>query len=76
MFSLAIDSSLRGIDIVSLNVADVMIGEQVRERVTIRQMKTKERVTVSLTSNTRMAIADLVKKEDKGFGDPLFTGQK
>jgi integrase len=46
MFSLAIDSSLRGCDIVALTVADVvtMLGV-VKDRVTVKQQKTDERVT-------------------------------
>ena len=75
MFSLAIDSSLRGSDIIALNVSDVMIGDAVRERVTIEQRKTKERVTFSMTKTTQRAIRDLVHAEDKSFHAPLFSSQ-
>ncbi len=76
MFSLAIDSSLRGCDLVALNVSDVMLGDVARDRVTIQQKKTKERVTFSMTDYTRVAIRDLVREEDKSFTDPLFASQK
>ncbi len=76
MFSLAIDSSLRGSDLVALNVSDVMMGDVARERVTIEQKKTHERVTFSMSDYTRVAVRDLVREEDKSFNDPLFASQK
>ena len=44
MFALAIHSSLRGSDIVVLNVSDVLVGTEVKERVTLEQHKTHGRV--------------------------------
>ena len=76
MFALAIDSSLRGVDIVSLNVSDVIHGNEIKERITIDQRKTGERVSFSLRDYTRQALKDLIKFEDKAYGDPLFTSQK
>jgi integrase len=76
MFSLALDTSLRGCDIVALKVADVMTSQDVRDRVTIDQKKTSERVTVSLTPYTQEAIRELVATENKVSGDSLFTGQR
>ena len=35
MFALAIDSSLRGVDLVALNVSDVIQGNDIKDRVTI-----------------------------------------
>ena len=40
LFNLAIDSKLRGCDLVRLQVEDVSIGGRVRDRATIVQMKT------------------------------------
>jgi hypothetical protein len=40
MFNLAIDSKLRGCDLVSLRVDDIAVGGQVRDRATIMQHKT------------------------------------
>lgn len=76
MFSIAIDTSLRGCDIVALTVDDVMIGQSVKERVTIDQRKTGERVTVALTPYTQEAVRELIRSEGKGSGDALFTGQR
>jgi hypothetical protein len=40
LFNLAIDSKLRGCDLVRLKVSDLVVGGVVRERVTITQSKT------------------------------------
>ena len=43
MFNLAIDSKLRGCDLVSLRVDDIAVGGHVRDRATIIQRKTAVR---------------------------------
>ena len=40
MFNLAIDSKLRGCDLVKLRVADIHLGDSVRLRTTVVQQKT------------------------------------
>jgi len=76
MFCLAIDSSLRGVDIVALNVSDVFEGWEIKERVTIEQSKTRERVTFTMRDHTRAALKTLIDVEDKAYGEPLFASQK
>ena len=46
MFNLAIDSKLRGCDLVSLRVDDIASGDRVRDRATIVQHKTGRPVRV------------------------------
>ena len=75
MFGLAIDSSLRGVDIVALNVSDVFEGWEIKERVTIEQSKTHQRVTFTMRDYTRVALQELIEAEDKAYGDPLFCSQ-
>ena len=43
MFSLAIDSCLRGADLVRLKVSDVLISGELRDRVRVQPSKTKSR---------------------------------
>lgn len=76
MFALAIDSSLRGSDIVALNVSDVSDGFTIKKRVTIEQRKTHERVTFALRDYTCEALKELIEVENKAYGDPLFCSQK
>ena len=76
LFSLAVDSSLRGCDLVALTVSDVSDAAGVKARVTINQRKTGGRVTFSLTPYTQEAIKELIATETKGWNDALFTSQR
>ena len=53
LFNVAIDSKLRGCDLVKLAVADLVKDDRVRERVSVIQSKTKKPVQFELTENTR-----------------------
>ena len=76
LFAVAIDSSLRGVDLMALNVSDVLDGFEVKERVTIEQSKTKGRVSFGLRDYTCVALKDWVDEADKAYGEPLFTSLK
>jgi integrase len=56
LFNLAIDSKLRGCDLVRFKVADLVAGESVRERVTIIQSKTNRPVQFEVSENTRDSV--------------------
>ncbi|WP_209506283.1 MULTISPECIES: tyrosine-type recombinase/integrase [unclassified Ruegeria] len=56
LFNVAIDSKLRGCDLVRLKVIDLVSGERVRERATIVQSKTGQPVQFELTENTRDSV--------------------
>ena len=58
LFNLAIDSKLRGSDLVRLRVNDVCVGGQVRDRATVIQQKTGRPVQSETTEQTRAAIHD------------------
>ena len=53
LFNLAIESKLRGCDLVSLKVANIVVGNRVRDRVTVIQSKTKRPVQFEVFENTR-----------------------
>ncbi len=57
LFNLAIDSKLRGCDLVSLRVGDVAQGSHVLARATAVQRKTGQPVRFELTKQTREAIS-------------------
>jgi integrase len=59
MFNLAIDSKLRGCDVIALKVEDVAPNGYGIERATVRQRKTGRPVKFELTEQTRQAIEDL-----------------
>jgi hypothetical protein len=56
LFNLAIDSKLRGCDVVALRVDDVAPSGYAMDRATIRQSKTGRLVRFELTDQTRSAI--------------------
>ena len=56
MFNLAIDSKLRGCDLVRLRVEDLVVGDHVRERVSVIQSKTQRPVQFEVSEGTRDSI--------------------
>ena len=58
LFNLAIDSKLRGCDLVRLQVNDVCVDGQVRDRTTVIQKKTDRPVQFEITEQTRASIRD------------------
>ena len=68
MFNTAIDSKLRGCDVVKLRVADIHLGDSVRLRTTIVQQKTGRPVPFELTDPTRDALAAWLKKRGATLG--------
>ena len=68
MFNLAIDSKLRGCDLVRLRVDDVCASGRVRERATIVQKKTGRPVQFEITS------ADAQQRSESGWL-PSVTGR-
>jgi hypothetical protein len=56
MFNLAIDSKLRGCDLVRMGLDDVCIGGRVRDRATVVQKKTGRPVQFEITDQTRVAV--------------------
>lgn len=62
MFNLAIDSKLRGCDLVNLRVRDVTHGSQILPRAIVVQRKTQRPVQFELTEPTRTAVAAWIVK--------------
>ena len=62
LFNLAIDSKLRGCDLVRLRVMDVAHGGEVSSRAMVLQRKTGRPVRFEITEQTRTAIADWIEK--------------
>ncbi len=74
MFNLAIDSKLRGCDVVALKVEDIAPGGYTIARATVRQGKTGRPVKFELTDQTREAVDDYLRATGKKPGEFLFTG--
>jgi len=75
MFNLAIDSKLRGCDVVALSVEDVAPSGYAVDRATVRQKKTDRSVRFELTEQTRQAVDDYIRAAGKKPGEFLFSGR-
>src|SRR5262245_1298423 len=75
MFNLAIDSKLRGCDLVALRVDDVAPNGYAIDRATVRQRKTRRPVRFELTELTRQALDDYLRITGVDSGDYLFPGR-
>ena len=75
LFNLAIDSKLRGCDVVAVRVDDVAPSGYATDRATIRQKKTGRPVRFELTDQTRAAIDDYLRMTGRKSGQFLFAGR-
>jgi integrase len=75
MFNLAIDSKLRGCDLVSLRVDDIVAGNQVRDRATIVQHETSRPVRFEITERTRASLEDWLKARPADRGPYVFPSR-
>jgi integrase len=75
LFNLAIDSKLRGCDVVAVRVDDVAPGGYSMDRATVRQKKTGRLVRFKLTDQTRQAIDEYLRLTGRKAGQFLFAGR-
>jgi integrase len=75
MFNLAIDSKLRGCDVVAIRVEDVAARGYTADRATVRQKKTGRPVRFELSEQTRQAIDDYLKAANKRPGEFFSQGR-
>ncbi len=75
LFNLAIDSKLRGCDLVRLRVSDVVLAGDVKTRAIITQKKTGSSVRFEITESSRQAIAAWIAFKSLTPGDWLFPSR-
>ncbi len=75
MFNLAIDSKLRGCDLVSLRGRDVMHADQVWFRAMVVQRKTQRPVQFELTEPTRSVVSAWITAVSLKAEDHLFPSR-
>ena len=76
LFNLAIDSKLRGCDLVRIRVADIAHGSSVLSRATVLQQKTNLPVRFEWTEQTRDSVRDWIIVQDLKSGDYLFPSRR
>lgn len=67
LFNMAVDSKLRGCDLVALRVRDVFAAGRVKERTSMIQTKTGKPVRFEITETTRLSL-------ERWIGDPQNIG--
>jgi integrase len=76
LFNLAIDSKLRGCDVVAVRVDDVAPNGYTLDRASVRQKKTGRPVRFELTEQTRQAIDEYLRMTSRKPGEFLFAGRR
>jgi len=69
LFNMAIDSKLRGCDLVKMKVVDVMASGQIKERASVLQSKTQKPVRFEISEGTRASV-------EKWMEDELMVGSE
>lgn len=75
LFNLAIDSKLRGCDLIKLRVQDVAQGDKAMSRASIVQQKTGRPVKFELTEQTRNSVDAWIAKAQLQPGQFLFPSR-
>jgi len=75
LFNLAIDSKLRGCDLVKLKVCDVAQSGRVSSRAIIMQQKTRRPVQFEITEQTRDSLANWTSQAQLKADDYLFPSR-
>jgi site-specific recombinase XerC len=75
LFNLAIDSKLRGCNLVKLRVADVYASGTIKERTSILQSTTKTSVRFEITEGTRKALEHWINDPRMRGHDHLWPGR-
>ena len=75
LFNLAIDSKLRGCDLVHLSVSDVYVARRIKERTSVLQSKTKQPVQFEITEGTRKSLLAWINDPAMLGSDFLWPGR-
>ncbi len=75
LFNLAIDSKLRGCDLVRLRVGDIAQSGHVVARATVMERKTQQPVRFELTEQTRDSSEAWIAQARLGSGEYLFPSR-
>ena len=75
LFNLAIDSKLRGCDLVKMKVVDVMASGQIKERASVLQSKTQKPVRFEISEGPRGSLATWVEDPQMVGSEYLWPGR-
>lgn len=75
LFNLALDSKLRGCDLLKLKVRDISHGEHISARAIVMQQKTGRPVQFEITEQTRNSVAEWLRAADLKSDSFLFPSR-
>ncbi len=75
LFDLAIDSKLRGCDLVKLAIGDLVAGSDIRTRAIVVQQKTGRPVQFELTADVRGSLLAWLERRGGNTGDFVFPSR-
>ena len=75
LFDIALDSKLRGCDVVALRLADIMSAGALRRRATVIQRKTGRPVQFEITEQARRSLTDWLNRRRGGQDGWLFPSR-
>jgi integrase len=75
LFDLAIDSKLRGCDLVKIRIRDLVAGPEVRTRSTIVQQKTRRPVQFEITADVRASLLAWLERRGGTVEDYAFPSR-
>ncbi|MER9663819.1 tyrosine-type recombinase/integrase [Mesorhizobium sp. M0159] len=75
LFDLAIDSKLRGCDLVKIKIGDVVAGAEIRTRAIVVQQKTGRPVQFELTADVRASLLSWLERRGGAVADYLFPSR-
>jgi integrase len=75
LFDLAIDSKLRGCDIVKMKIGDIAAGGTIRNRATVMQQKTKRPVQFEIMTEARQTLLNWLNRRGGSMEDFIFPSR-
>jgi integrase len=75
LFDLAVDSKLRGCDVVRIRIGDLVIGGQIRTRAIVTQQKTGRPVQFELLADARASLLAWLERRGGTLRDYVFPSR-
>jgi integrase len=75
LFDLAIDSKLRGCDIVKMKIGYIAVGGAIRNRATVMQQKTKRPVQFEIMTEARQTLLNWLNRRGGSLEDFIFPSR-
>jgi len=75
LFDLAIDSKLRGCDLVKIAIGDLVAGSEIRTRAIVVQQKTGRPVQFELTADVRASLLAWLERRGRATGEFVFPSR-